>query len=56
MQMTDPFEMRLLYSEGTIKNRLNKSNRRSESAVSNSGVKKTSLKFDGRNAIAPHKL
>ena len=54
--MIDPFEMKFMRSKRTISNRLNKPNRRSESAVSNSGVKKTSLKFDGRNAIAPHKL
>ena len=54
--MTDPFEMRFLHGKGTISNRLNKPNRRSKSAVTNSSVTKTSLKFDGRNAIAPHKL
>ena len=41
MQMTDPFEMRFLYGKGTIVNRLKKSNRKSERAVSNGGVAET---------------
>ena len=45
--MTNPFEMRFQYCKGTIANRLNKQNRRSKRAVSNSGVTETILKFDG---------
>ena len=55
MQMIDPLEIRFLDRKGTITNRLNKSKNRSERAVSNIGVTKTSLKFDGRSAVVLHK-
>ena len=56
MKMTNPFKMQFFYGKGTIAKRLNKSNHRYERAVSNIGVTKTPLKFEGRSVVAPQKI
>ena len=47
--MTNTLKVQFYYGKGMNAKRLNKSNRKSEHAVSNSGITETSLNFDGRS-------
>ena len=49
LQKTNPFRIQFYYGKCMNAKRSNKSNRKSEHAVSNSGITETSFKFDGRS-------